>query len=697
MARPKARKFAQDVPDPIAAAPAEEAAPPPKKQRKNSKLARVRGKQGKLQVFNNLPLDLIYEICSNLEPADLLALSTTSKVFRSVVTGNASKGLWLAARARVGLPELELANMTDLQYAQLMHGKGCSFCERKNAGKPDVYMRARICTACLKEHFACEGTTAGNTAIFKATGGKKNALALLCCKATSSARGGPYYRLAELTKVNNELAARQYTSPAWADVLFARQRAQPQYYLMPGEELQEPETDFQRDFAAKDEERNARRNDGDKLQAWLREQEEAKANDKDGIRKARREELVTRFKQQGFDETELDNYTFYNNAVVRQPAAVTERTWPRIEESLKPVLYDIRRKSRRATFFNAYGAFKRQHPDNRSLPSTDLLDNLPVAKVLLEDVSSYVHGGDLFTAHEDEIKRDLEALLRSRREAMLRKLAMAHASLREAVKQTTIRPSFEGLSYSDIELPRLPPWIPRDAASPLHATDEQISTFLESSPLAFFECAGCKRLLRGSDVIEHVGRRWGCFSSDNGHDCEPDKWARVDGPSATLTTSRDILCVALKLGQLLSDTPLEVDEHERVDKDAEEAGVKMSDDEKFQVSVKCSCTVEPLSYSSYNYTKIGDAYHHIQRYHSTTAPDPRPAKLKALVNYSSKFRNAMAAKGRRVDPLPGTYDAVDLDIMNSFGFGMGYDDGYGYDSYSDEDEEMYGRDDCVVM
>lgn len=90
------------------------------------------------------------QICSNLDPQDLYALSNTSKAFRSVVTGPSSASLWVAARERVRLPELELP-MTDLQYAHLLFGKGCSFCPRKNAGKADVHFRARICSACIKE------------------------------------------------------------------------------------------------------------------------------------------------------------------------------------------------------------------------------------------------------------------------------------------------------------------------------------------------------------------------------------------------------------------------------------------------------------------------------------------------------------------------------------------------------------------
>lgn len=135
------------------ATPDAKATKPKRKRRKpnRSALSKVKGRRGALVVFNSLPIDLVLEICGYLDPADLYTLSNTSKIFRQVVTGPSSAALWVEARARVGLPEL-LLPMTDLQYAALLFSRsGCRYCNRKNAGRPDVYLRSRVCTACLKE------------------------------------------------------------------------------------------------------------------------------------------------------------------------------------------------------------------------------------------------------------------------------------------------------------------------------------------------------------------------------------------------------------------------------------------------------------------------------------------------------------------------------------------------------------------
>lgn len=184
-------------------------------------------------------------------------MSNTSKVFRSVVTGPSSAPLWVAARERVDLPELELP-MTDLQYAHLLFGKGCAFCTRKNAGKAEVYFRARICTATMKDSFADKASTPGMAAINKAYGGSLSGHPLTLTVATGTsrksysfaerlthpsaaasdstssraafARYGPSYYLPEVARLNAELKIKFPTEDSlndrYEDRIFAHRRLQ---------------------------------------------------------------------------------------------------------------------------------------------------------------------------------------------------------------------------------------------------------------------------------------------------------------------------------------------------------------------------------------------------------------------------------------------------------------------------------------
>ncbi|TKA49958.1 hypothetical protein B0A53_06537 [Rhodotorula sp. CCFEE 5036] len=227
-----------------------------KKQKKNrSSLSKVKGRKGALKAFNALPLDLVLDICSYLDPADLYVLSNTSKVFRAVVTGPSSAQLWIDARARVGLPELELP-MTDLQYAAHLFGRGCQFCKRKNAGKPEVYFRARICSACLKSHFVSPETAKGRDAVRKIL---------------------PREHLLKLDKeLQDAFPEANYTECIFLDAILGRRYA--------WREVENPTTPFQKWVVQEwKPARDARFADGDALTQWLKTQEEAKTATKKAL------------------------------------------------------------------------------------------------------------------------------------------------------------------------------------------------------------------------------------------------------------------------------------------------------------------------------------------------------------------------------------------------------------------------------
>lgn len=117
-------------------------APPPKKKRKKASTAKGKKSPAKLEVFNSMPLDILSEvrpllaseiradlisrqICSHLEPRDLLHLTKTSKLFHHVLAASGSKGIWRSARLRIGLPDLTAGDVSETQYAELVFGTGC--------------------------------------------------------------------------------------------------------------------------------------------------------------------------------------------------------------------------------------------------------------------------------------------------------------------------------------------------------------------------------------------------------------------------------------------------------------------------------------------------------------------------------------------------------------------------------------------
>ncbi|GAA6002685.1 hypothetical protein JCM10207_007626 [Rhodosporidiobolus poonsookiae] len=710
MARSKTPKVVYPpAPLPLAIRPGESASPPPPatgpRKKARSALSKVKGTKGKLAAMTSLPIDLIYDICSNLGPADLYALSNTSKVWRSVVVGPSSSKLWREARERVGLPELDLANMTDLQYAALMHGKGCNFCGKMNAGKPDPYFRARICGACLKKDVAGSITSAGVNALARAADNNLHPMTTFCCTPTISGRNGPSFYLPQVKRVSAELHASGYSTTEYRDRVFVTTLR----YSPSDSPAPETTSDFQKWYLETDEPRKQRQADGDRLGRWLKTQDEAKADDKNDIRKTRLEELKKRFKAQGFQDVELNSHEFLYDSNTRKPNPVNDRSWPTAERQLKPVLVAVRRKLRRHGVGDALFQLRNGHPASASFPPEDVFFQLPPVKAVVEDLSAYQKPSELFNDHRDEFVTALEGLIRSRREALLRTLAKAYIALRTAQEQEaangqTAPPcAVKGLTWAAVDLPRLPPWIPRTDDQPFTATDEQIQTFFDSSPMAWFSCEKCGVLQKGAAIFSHVGQRWGCYSATMDAITSTDPWCRMDDTLKSMVTTRDQLFAVLYLGQLFALSPDDADE--AVDRPAREVGIKMKPEEKLTVSVSCGCNSGNLMFSQSLFNSLSNAYRHLKVHHGSAAPTA--VKLTRRADLTPRFRQALRTNGiAHVIGEDDYYgDSVgDIDMFDAFGFGPGlggggYGGGLYGDGYSDglSDDSMDAREDCVIM
>ncbi|GAA5860181.1 hypothetical protein JCM8547_009217 [Rhodosporidiobolus lusitaniae] len=135
---------------------------PTPKRRKKSVAKKGKGKakarggkksqdEGKLKAMGTLPVELLVEIFSHLDPPDLLALSVVNKNYRSLLTTASSHPIWKAARERFELPKMTAGGFTELQYAQLMFGSECQSCGAGKVRLADFYLRRRWCKYCRKE------------------------------------------------------------------------------------------------------------------------------------------------------------------------------------------------------------------------------------------------------------------------------------------------------------------------------------------------------------------------------------------------------------------------------------------------------------------------------------------------------------------------------------------------------------------
>ncbi|KAJ7775181.1 hypothetical protein B0H16DRAFT_1408474 [Mycena metata] len=95
-----------------------------------SEVKTSRKKRGKLRFITEMPLDILFEIFSELLPVDLLHLSRASKALRAILLRKSSIFLWKQAFLNVTdaapppLPE----DLNEAQYTNLLWGKHCYFC-----------------------------------------------------------------------------------------------------------------------------------------------------------------------------------------------------------------------------------------------------------------------------------------------------------------------------------------------------------------------------------------------------------------------------------------------------------------------------------------------------------------------------------------------------------------------------------------
>ncbi|GAA6051938.1 hypothetical protein JCM3770_006586 [Rhodotorula araucariae] len=704
----------------------------PKKKARTT-TSRVKGRRGVLSAFSWLPLDLVYEICSNLDPRDLFALSTTSKAFRSVVTGNLAAGLWKEARERVGLPELELP-MTDLQYAHLLFGKGCSFCTRKNAGKPDTFYRARICTACLRDHFATNSTGTGNNNISEAVNHKLHPLTLFVVKFTNPyARFGGQYRLEDVKKVNSDIVEKfaDALDKSSDDRTFVTLRGGPargpgQWLIAPVDGTLEPKTPFQQWWIDNCEQpRGARIADGNKLRDWLAEQDRNKSMSQIDKRTARREELERRFKEEGFVDKEFESREWWSHSLVRKPDILTERMWPNVEGTLRAKLLANRASRHHSTLTTHIHSMRYDTvaKDERSLvayyPHDSIAAMVPAFRAVVDDVSTYVAPAQLWELNKDAILDELDDLVRSRIEEMLRALAVAHADLRTADGDQDS--AIDGLNASMVELPRLPSFIPRKADRPLVASDAQLVAFLQEHPLSIFSCALCDDVYTGDAALKHVGSPY--CRPEVRETAELGTWARCSQPTSnSIAVDKTIVMRALYLRQLYDGVDLAPPANmQHLEKQAAKYDVELDDAEKFRKKWECSCPhfhVKQSAYPAYaaslypqsaypaypaSLYPIPEIFRHIRENH---ASEDRPAaKLRFLVEYTPMFTHAVRrakylaeriTARRDRDALSGVYDSVGYDFLDDMhGEGYGRSGYYSPDVPDSEFEAM--RDDCTIM
>ncbi|TNY18482.1 hypothetical protein DMC30DRAFT_418789 [Rhodotorula diobovata] len=103
-----------------------------------------------------LPVELFSEICSHADTAGLLSLSKTCQNLRATLVGPQSTPLWRIVRERRKLPLP--SDMTERQFADLLHGSTCFACGETCDAEPDFFLGCRLCKRCRRNEVIEDST-----------------------------------------------------------------------------------------------------------------------------------------------------------------------------------------------------------------------------------------------------------------------------------------------------------------------------------------------------------------------------------------------------------------------------------------------------------------------------------------------------------------------------------------------------------
>ncbi|KAF8901923.1 hypothetical protein CPB84DRAFT_912076 [Gymnopilus junonius] len=108
-----------------------------------------------LNLLPKMPLDVLFEIFSHLDPRDVINLTRTNRLFRDALLSPNATTVWKVVRAQYNAPD-PLGNISEARWAELLFGRACQGCGTQRFPDTDFLIRRRYCKACKKKSVAIE-------------------------------------------------------------------------------------------------------------------------------------------------------------------------------------------------------------------------------------------------------------------------------------------------------------------------------------------------------------------------------------------------------------------------------------------------------------------------------------------------------------------------------------------------------------
>ncbi|KAJ3556130.1 hypothetical protein NM688_g2194 [Phlebia brevispora] len=324
--------------------------------------------RGRLKNFSSMPLDIVEEIFSHLEPLDFLMLMRTCKTLRRMISDRGNSRMWVKARANV--PDLPPCpeHLSEPEYASFMFERHCMSCTKKPATHPFVDMTARYCKQCVDSKFT-------ETVPYEFPPMILDALAELVPYKQRWQRE-PLYHFPDLDRIHMALAGIEGNLDAQEDLVTRLK-----------------------------ERRSSMKKYEPLLREWLWKRRVEHEKNLEVMRQARVAEITSRLQALGYgdvldDEPYLPRDSWRKLAGVNIAEELTERSWDKLKPGLMEAMAHIRERSewRRARnlvqprcklFLEAYDKYlsdaRGMHPQRFYPTAADILLHPQVRKIMLDE------------------------------------------------------------------------------------------------------------------------------------------------------------------------------------------------------------------------------------------------------------------------------------------------------------------------
>ncbi|KAF9532170.1 hypothetical protein CPB83DRAFT_847356 [Crepidotus variabilis] len=272
--------------------------------------SRIKGVRGKLKNMTEMPVDILFEVFSALQPGDLLCISRASKDLRGLLTSKNTAYIWSQAYKNIPedfQPPQCPKNVNVLHYTNFLYGHHCQFCASRHGYYSHFPTRVRFCKGCAPDVLRHVGRP------YHQFGDSQEKIEDLCSAMYLSKPIRGFYIL----NVEYRLRSKEY-----ADAKNLSPEAGKAYLK-----------------TCQDEQRSALEL-GTSLQQWRRKQKSMHQQQVQDIHKQRANFILEKLEEEGIKD--FDQWQIKNSLIARRSYEMKGEEWLRIRADLIDVIQEKR-------------------------------------------------------------------------------------------------------------------------------------------------------------------------------------------------------------------------------------------------------------------------------------------------------------------------------------------------------------------